>query len=305
MSTTASLSLSDALTGFTLDLRAKGRAAKTVSAYTESVRALARWRTEQGQADDLLSLTRDEFKGFLVSLIDRGLTPATARARYASIRQLYRWLVTDGYLETDPTEGVSPPTLPKTPVPVLTDDELKLLLAEAERGGDFASRRDAAILRTFVSTGARLSEVAGLRLDDVDLDRGLVVFVTTKGDKPRTVGIGNRTSKALFRYLQARRENADAESEWLWLGRNGRFTSQGIAIMVKRRARDAGIERDVHAHMLRHSAAHRWLAGGGEEGDLMRIMGWSDRSMLDRYAAATAQGRALEAQRRLRLDDQF
>jgi site-specific recombinase XerD len=304
-SQTDRLSLPEALTGFTLYLRAKGRSPKTVSSYTEAVRALGEWRTEQGREDDLLTLTKPEFRAFIVSITDRGLKPTTARARYASLRQLYKWLAEDGYIETDPTAGVSPPKVPKRPVAVLTDDELRRLLADAEKGTDFAARRDIAILRLFVSTGARLSEVAGLRVEDVDLERGRVFFATTKGDKPREVGIGDKTARAVFRYMQERKRHRDASSPWLWLGNRGRYTSQGIALMVSARARSAGIDKHVHPHMLRHSYAHRHLTAGGEEGDLMRTMGWSDRSMLDRYAAATAEERAIAAQKRLRLDDQL
>ncbi len=160
-------------------------------------------------------------------------------------------------------------------------------------------------IRVFISTGARLGEVEGLRTQDVDLDRGRIWFVTTKGDKPREVGIGNKTSRSLFRYLHARRNHTDADGEWLWLGRRGRFASVGIAQMIGARARSAGIEKHVHPHLLRHTAAHRWLSAGGEEGDAMRIFGWTDRTMMDRYASSTAVERALEAQKRLRLDDRL
>jgi site-specific recombinase XerD len=302
MATTTPM-VSEALTGFTLYLRAKGRRDETVKSYVASVVAFTDWLALRGRPDDLSLVTRDDFRGFLLSLTERGLKASTARVRYASIRQFFKYLTEDEYLAADPTAGVSPPKVPKKPVPVLTDDELSSLLRDAESGTDFISRRDAAILRVFVSTGARLAEVTGLRLSDLDLDRGRIWFTTTKGDKPREVGIGNKTARSLFRYIQARKANRDAYSEWLWLGRRGRFGSVGIAQMVTARSRSAGIEHHVHPHMLRHTAAHRWLSAGGEEGDAMRIFGWSDRSMLDRYAASTAQERALEAQKRLRLDD--
>jgi site-specific recombinase XerD len=305
MATTAAPSVQEALTGFTLYLRAAGRADQTVKSYTAAVRAFAEWLVENGRPDDVSQVTRTDFRGFILALQERGLTAATARNRYASIRQFFKFLTSDGYLETDPTAGVTPPKIPNKPVAVLTDEQLSGLLRDAESGTDFISRRDAAILRVFVSTGARLSEVTGLRVHDLDLDRGRVWFGTTKGDKPREVGIGNKTARSLFRYVQARKHNHEADSEWLWLGRRGRFTSVGIAQMIGSRARSAGIDVHVHPHMLRHSYAHRHLVAGGEEGDLMRLLGWSDRSMLDRYAASTAQERALEAQKRLRLDDQF
>jgi len=76
------------------------------------------------------------------------------------------------------------------------------------------------------------------------------------------------------------------------------MSASGVAQMIKRRGSQAGIER-LHPHVLRHSYAHAWLDSGGNEGDLMQLMGWKSRSKLQRYAASTANQRAREAHRRL------
>jgi integrase len=72
----------------------------------------------------------------------------------------------------------------------------------------------------------------------------------------------------------------------------------GAYRMIKTRADEAGYDPTAYPHMFRHTFAHDWLLGGGEEGDLMRLMGWKDRSMLDRYAADMQVQRAIEAKRR-------
>jgi site-specific recombinase XerD len=299
------MSVSEAAASFMLYLRAKNLAPKTVTSYLESVRAFGEWLSDQSVDDDISAITRDHIRGFLLSLRERGLKASTERVRYASLRQFFKFLLDDGDLEDDPMAGVVAPRVPKKPVVILTDDELRRLVATAEGSSTLIDRRDAAIIRTFISTGARASEVANLQLDDVDLLAGRVWFRTTKGDKPREVGLGAKTARSIDRYLRERRQHPEAATPWLWLGRRGRFTTVGIAQMLESRRKLAGIDQHVHPHMLRHSYAHRHLSAGGEEGDLMRLLGWSDRSMLDRYASKTAQERALEAQKRLRLDDQL
>jgi integrase len=197
-----------------------------------------------------------------------------------------------------------PPVVPERPVPVLGEDQARALL-KACAGSGFVPRRDTAIVRLFLDTGMRLSELAKLRVDDVDLGDD-VAIVTGKGRRPRACPFGSRTAQALDRYLRARSRHPHAGLPALWLGAKGRaaMTDNGIAQMIRKRGRDAGIE-GLHPHMLRHTFAHAWLAEGGNEGDLMRLAGWKSRQMLNRYGASAADQRAREAHRHHGLGDRL
>jgi site-specific recombinase XerD len=122
--------------------------------------------------------------------------------------------------------------------------------------------------------------------------------VMGKGRRPRNLPLGTRSTLALNRYLRMRPQHRLARLDALWLGHAGPMTRSGVAALVERRARDAGLD-GLHPHSLRHAFAHSWLAGGGQEGDLMALAGWRSRTMLQRYAASRAADRARDAHRSL------
>jgi site-specific recombinase XerD len=184
--------------------------------------------------------------------------PATAHNRWRGVQRSFSWYATkvDDFLS--PMHKLHPPRLPQHRPRVLGVDELRAVLGTCQ-GSSFADKRDNALIRIFFDTGARRHEIGALRYsstdpDDRDVDmRRATVRVLGKGDKDNVIGISDKTLSALDDYLRVRRKHDDAALPWLWLGKRGRLTDNGIA-QALRSAACAGIDH-LHAR-LPHAATH-------------------------------------------------
>ncbi|WP_138842762.1 tyrosine-type recombinase/integrase [Rhodococcus pyridinivorans] len=294
-----SLDLPALLDSWLLHLRAERKSPATVKQYGDGVRRFLSWCDE---TDTTPVLDRPTVNAFVAALLDEGAEAATARARQLSLRRFSAWLLEEGEIDVDELLGIKAPKLDTKVTPSLTEDELKRLLKVCS-GSDLRDRRDEAIIRFMLETGARAGEVTGLTVGDIDLPRGLAIVRRGKGGKGRTVPFGPQTGRAIDRYLRLRRGHLRADSPDLWLGDRGKaFSYYALHKTLKWRAELAGIV-DFHPHVLRHTAAARWLAAGGSEGGLMAVAGWARRDMIDRYTAHTAANRAADEARGLNLGD--
>ena len=276
-------------------LRAANLAPRTIQSYCEAARRLEEFLAAQGMPTQVGSISARHVAAYIEDLLAHW-SPATAAVRYRSLQQLFRWLVDEEEIVANPMARMRPPKVPEQPVAVLSLDEQRRLLATCE-GRTFDDRRDAAIFRVFIDTGARLAEVTGLLVATLELDDGMLL-VMGKGRRERALPVGSRTVKALDRYLRKRSRHHAASAAQLWLGKKGPMTPSGVTQMMQRRARQAGVE-ELHPHRFRHTFAHEWLSAQGSEGGLMQLAGWRSRDMLGRYGASAAAERARSEHRRL------
>jgi site-specific recombinase XerD len=289
---------------FNRSLRVEGKADRTLVLYGQSIDYFSRWLAEQGLQAELSTLTRDNVLGWLDALRARGLTTGTVRTRWRGLRRFVNWLVAEDILAKDPLAGIVVDKPEPPPVPIFTDEDLTALV-NACKGKGFNDLRDAAVIRLLLDCGLRVSELTGIDTKDLDLDAESVQ-VTGKASLVRVAYFGSKTGLALDRYLRARRGHRHAADPALFLGERGRFTPDGVRERLKVRADRAGLDAAlVHPHRFRHTHAHDFLLAGGQERDLMRLLGWRSEAMLSRYGASAADHRAMQAAKRLKRGDRI
>lgn len=300
--------LADLAAAFRRDLGRLKKAKRTIELYDQSIRYFSNWLTANGRPTTLDQFTRSAVVAWLADLADRGNQANTLAARQRGLRRFARWLVAEGELDTAPTEGITMPDPGDVPAPVLIAEDMERILAlcRVPRGkagvydrAIFEGRRDEVIVRLLADCGLRVSELAGVELEHVDLDYERV-RVMGKGSRPRDVTFGSpETGPAVDRYLRVRRAHRYAgRTNRLLLSERGPISADGIRWRVEKLGEAVGI-KGLHPHSFRHTRAHNWLVQGGTERGLMAQMGWRSDAMLSVYARSTQIERSHAEARRL------
>lgn len=287
---------------FARDLRAADKAPRTIAIYHQGVRFFADWLAEQNMPATTEQLTKDNISEWLVSLRDRGQADTTILTRYRSLRRFTRWAHAEGLLSAEPMATLEQPKPKPRPVEIVDDDTIGKLLKVC-RGRRFQDVRNTAIVRTLMDTGVRAAELAGMTMEDVDLD-GEEIHVVGKGRRPRDIPIGTKTVRALDKYERERAGHRHAHLDAYWLSQRGGYSTDGLDDLLKALCRQAGVP-PLHLHQFRHAKAHDHLLAGGKERTLKKLMGWRSDAMLEVYGESLAVERAHAEARRLRRGDRL
>lgn len=271
----------------------------TIRAYKSDLKDFERFL---GGPTPLEEVDGDDIREYLAHLHARDLAPATIRRRASCLRSLFNWLEEIGKTRESPFNRVKvrirlprklPNYLARSEVRELIDGMTRSLGAE---NGEFRTRRDFLTLTTLVAvevllaTGMRIAELTSLTMNSVDLAEG-VIRVHGKGSRERQVFITNPNVKSLLRrYLRARSSRANGTKALFVNSRGTPASPQSLRNHLKRAARDAGIERRVTPHMLRHSCATFLLEEGVDIRYVQELLGHSSISTTERYTHVSAAG---------------
>ncbi|HJA36418.1 MAG TPA: tyrosine-type recombinase/integrase [Firmicutes bacterium] len=274
--------MEDRFLGFRRYLVQQKRAApNTVASYLRDVAGLDRFAGFSADID-YAAASPDLVSSYLNQLKDQGRKPSTLNRVRASISCYYRYLTEQGIANGNPAKSVPLP-LPSRSIPaILTTAEMDRLLS-APNDHDILSCRDRAMLELLYATGLKVTALTALNVDDLHLDMG---FLRSAGRHERMLPLYQTAVDKLREYIKRRPALLQDPGEpALFVNSNGgRLTRQGFWKIIKQRARQAGIQKDITPQSLRHSLAIHLLQNGATPQDLQQILGYEDPTAAQQYA---------------------
>ena len=272
----------------------------TLRNYRTDLGTLLAWL--DGQGIEPLAITRTAFRGYIGSMMDEGVAQGSVVRRVSTARSFYRWVRLTGQMDSDPLANVGLPKKPRRLPRALTLDDVTAVIAAAY-GSRPPELRDRALLEVLYGAGVRVSEAAGLDLDDVDLEQ-MTLLVTGKGNKQRLSVVGGPGKAAIERYLRKgrpellRKAPRPSQERALFLNRDGtRMSQRRMQLVVRKYALKAGLDLRVHPHLLRHTFATHLLDGGAELRVVQELMGHSSPNTTQIYLHVTEERSRREMER--------
>jgi len=264
----------------------RGRSDHTLAGYESDLRQCAAWLAGRKGVKDWSEVTPAQAMDWLYSLSGDGVATASLARKLSALRGLARHLVREELRTDDFTTLLQGPKRVRRVPGMLSASEVEKLLS-APQGGDAFALRDRALLELFYASGLRVSELAGLMLQQLDLDNGYL-RVFGKGAKERVVPVGGKAVEALRIYLAAGRPafvKSKTGSALFLSERGGALSRKTLWFIVQKYAEKAGIARGVKPHQLRHSFASHLLGGGADLRAIQEMLGHANLATTQIYTA--------------------
>jgi len=275
----------------------RGLSDNTLAAYRNDLSRYAEW-LEQNQGVSLLSAGHALLKDYLALRNKQQRSPRSSARLLSSLRRFYRWCRREQLIEEDPTRLLSAPKLGRSLPDTLSEEEVEKLL-DAPDTNTSLGLRDRSMLELLYATGLRVSELVSLQLHQVNLRQG-VVRVTGKGQKERLVPMGEVAIDWLRRYLNEARPQlmlGNTNEKVFLTSRKDSMTRQAFWYLIKRYARQVGIQTPLSPHTLRHAFATHLLNHGADLRAVQMLLGHSNISTTQIYThVARARLQSLHAQ---------
>ena len=254
----------------------RGSSEHTIRSYKKDLETFTEFA---GQRIEDVDMT--DVRGYVAMLINSGLKKSTVGRRLAAVRSFFKFLHREGLIKANPAKLVNAPKLPKLLPKFLTVDDA-VSLVERPEGIGFLPARDRAILELLYSSGLRVSELAGIDTDDINVREGFVK-AKGKGRKERIVPMGRKAVDALKAYMIERVLLKRKDRAMFLNRRGGRLTDRGVRRIVVKYARATLIDGRIGPHTLRHTFATHLLQGGADLRVIQELLGHSSLSTTQKY----------------------
>jgi integrase/recombinase XerD len=261
--------------------------ANTVAAYRNDLGQLLAFLEEREAPVTRWSEVSDRLVlGFVRELRNREYASSTVARKVAALKSFFHYLHDKRIVRDDPTIELDSPKVKKRLPKSLTEGQISRLLAAPPRDGTPKTLRDRALLTMLYATGMRVTEVVSLSIGHVNLSER-AVYCYSQGDRPRRLPLTEGAYLAIAAYVEQGRPALlrDPDETALFLNHRGeRLTRQGLWLIIKVYAKEAGLEEDVTPHTLRHSFAAHKISEGAELREVQRLLGHANVSTTHIYA---------------------
>ncbi|MDN4073643.1 tyrosine-type recombinase/integrase [Fictibacillus terranigra] len=278
---------------------AEGRAERTIEKYRGNHTYFMEYLQLRKLDHDIRLVTASVIRDYIVWMLNEkvrfdghrfkkdgektvGLSPTTVNTRVKTLRPFFRYLKEEGAIQTDPMASVKDVREHESDITVLTVEELRRLL-NAPNQRNYDDFRDYCLINVLIDGFFRINEALSLRETDIDFESNIITVRASiaKSRKARSIPVQPRTIRLLRELIK---ENEDFDSEYLFLANYGeRLQANHFRKQLRIYAKQAGIKKRVHPHLIRHTAATLFLENGGSVRHLQLLMGHSDLRQVIRY----------------------